>query len=93
MGAVQSDSSDDEFAIPECDRWRHRKCTVRASHQLEIRKEKRDCVYCKIVKRRAQRSKYYCVKCNFTFVLVRRGTISRSGIPHSVTTIGDSPSR
>ena len=32
MGAGQSDSLDEEFVIPDSERWRHNKCSVRAPH-------------------------------------------------------------
>ena len=67
MGGSQSVESDDELFVPVIEQWKHNKRTIRAPHQLEIHKKKGDCIYCRIVKRKLQKSKYYCIKCKFYF--------------------------
>ena len=53
MGGVCSEpaSDDEEYRIPLGDGYKHRKCTVRAPHQLTILKVPQNCDYCRIVKK------------------------------------------
>ena len=56
MGASQLVESDDDFVVLIVEQWKHNKDTVRAPHQLEIHKEKGDCIYCKVARDKLQKS-------------------------------------
>ncbi len=51
MGSEQSSESEAE-QVPPPELWyRHRNCTVRATHQFRYLKKKQLCDYCRIVKK------------------------------------------
>ena len=62
MGGSQPVESDKELFVPVVEQWKHNKSTIRVPHQLEIHKKKGDCIYCRIIKRKLQKSKYFCIK-------------------------------
>ena len=48
--------------------WSSRKCSVRAYHQLEIKKKPGYCDFCRIVSGKWVKTKYYtCKACNLDF--------------------------
>lgn len=67
MGCSQSVESDDELYVPVVEQWRHNKSTIRAPHQLDILETKGDCIYCRIVRHKLEKSKYFCSKCKLYF--------------------------
>ena len=67
MGGAQSVESDDELVVPVVEQRKHNRCTVRAPHQLEIHAKKGDCIFCHVVKKKQQKTKFYCIKCKFYF--------------------------
>ena len=65
MGGTQStESSDEEYQIRPKLQYKHSWSTVRAPHRLTILTEKKNCDYCRIVKKVERKTKYRCDKCN-----------------------------
>ena len=87
MGGSQPVESDRKLFVSVVEQWKHNRSTIRAPHQLEIHKKKGDYIYCRIVKRKLQKSKYFCIKSvssifvsRLTLIILRSGTLSVANI-------------
>ncbi len=70
MGGSQSDN---ELFVQAIEQWKHNKTTIRAPHQLDIHKKKGDCIYCRIVRHKLEKSIYFFVS-RLTLFTSKSGT-------------------